>query len=1032
MAVNAHDGEPEHASAIATLALGLSPADAGAAWPVLIEAGQAASVEREWCDRASISLALSRRGVHLEPPSRYARDFETLRDLSAANLAAFAADAVLPVPGGLRIPRKVGTLLASEAGTENVLIVGDAGAGKSAVVQGFAATRAADQPVVALRATDVAGANSARLDSPLINVLRAWTGLPALLVIDGIDALRGPEDRQFLTEVVRGLQRSRWQIVASARTFDARNNHALQAAFAGKPLSPDVAALDPRLSGVRHLLVGDFTDDEIDAAVAEPLALASLIEKAGPELRALLRNPFNLRLAAVLADTLPAGQRDELLGVRSRVGLLESYWDRRVRAEDQTAREALLARLCARMTSQRSLQVVEAEPTVLAQDNASVQAMLSENVLAVELGAVPLGRRILAFSHNILFDYATTLYVLLDPLDPSRVIKALEADPALPLVARPSFDLLADVLWEHRGSGAFWPLCFEVSASSNVLASLAFAARLLHLVRGRDDLVELAPVAGVAMTGVELSASQEFVRRLVGALRAPAVQPDVSDATVPLAALARRLAENATTSYNDAALAADLLIGLQLRLPLEPGGPGAEDRGAAVAALLDACRAEPQRMEGLAGAAARQLPRAVKVGAAPRAAVGRLIDDDGAMLQWGGTVLTSLAESVPSLVGVEPQLARRTATAVLTFVETRDEQVSLGGGPLLPLHESRQQQADHSVWVLGESFDGVCAADLRTAAEIFCDLAEHESHQFGEDDWPLTAYDRVGYLRYGRDMSMTTHQSGEKAAKALGAALGAAAGRGVDPATAVGVLVDRLHNAAAWAAVMSSPLDPAALGHALLDVLDSGALLGHPDTHPASAALLASLAAEAGSDLAAAKRLEAAVLRAHALIEAHEGHPRLKDALLGCLRSDSIVSPELAERLVELGPEGPPAVQPRMRMEAWSTPWSMLDRLADEGVILPSPVEAAARLLNDEVIAVRNGRDERPEEDRRLPEAFDAADVAFAACQELPPALLLLLVEAAAALARDPRVDPGTPLGDRVVGVLLDAAGSDDAGKFLQ
>jgi len=1030
--VDANDGEPQHAAAVATLAIGLSPADADAAWPVLVEEGQAASADREWRDRVSIGVALSRRGVHLVPPSRHVRDIATLRDLSAANLEAFAADAVLPVPGGLRIPREAGNVLASGAGDGNVLIVGDAGAGKSAVAQAFAAARAADQQVVALRASDVAGANKVPLGDPLVAVLQAWTGPPALLMIDGVDALRGPEDREFLSDVVRGLCGSRWQVVATARTFDARNNHGLQAAFAGAPLSADEPALDPRLPGVRHLHVGDLTDDEIDAAVAAPLALASLLEKASPELRALLRNPFNLRLAAVLAETLTAGQRDELLAVRSRVGLLEAYWDRRVRAEDQTAREALLARLCAHMAAERSLRALEAEPLVTAADSSAVQAMLSENVLAVESGAVPIGRRVLAFSHNILFDYATTLYVLLDPLDPSRAIKAIDADPALPLVARPSFDLLADILWEHRATGAFWPLCLDVAASPQVLASLAFAARLLRLVRDRDDLLELAPVPGAADTATGLSTSQEFARRLVGGLRAPAVVPDATVAAVPLAALARRFAENATASYFDAALAADVLLGLQLRLPLEPGGPGADDRCLAAAALLDACRIDPQRMEGLARAAARELPRAVKASETARAALGRLLDDDTAMREWGGTVLTWLAEAVEGLVNVEPELARKTARTVLTFEETRDGQVSFGGGPLLSLNESRRQQAEHGAYVLGEAFGALCAADLRTAAEIFCDLAEQEAHQLDDGKWPLSAHGASGYLRYGRDMSMTARGAGEKAAAAVGAALGAAAAAGVDPVPAVAVLVDRLHNAAAWAAVMASPGDAAALGRVLLEALDSGALLGHPETHPAAAGLLAALADEAGDDTAAAARLEAAVLRAHGLIDANGGHPRRKDALLGCLRPGTIASPELAGRLGQLGSEGPPPIEPRMRVEASFAPSSIVDGLAHQGVVMPPPVDAAARALGDELNAARNGRDDRPDDQRRLPEAFADADAAFAQGPELHPTLALLLVEAAATLARDRRVGPGTTVGDRVVAVLLDAAGSDDAGKLSQ
>jgi hypothetical protein len=1026
--IDANDGEPQRSATLATLATVLAPADADAAWPVLVEQGQAASVSREWRDRASIGTELARRGIYLAPPGRFGRDIQTLRELSVANLAAFATDAVLPMPDALRIPREASAVLASGAGDGNVLIVGDAGAGKSAVAQGFAAARAADQQVVALRATDIAGANKVPLADPLAMVLREWTGPPAVLMIDGVDALRGAEDRHFLTDVVTGLRGSRWQVVATARTFDARNNHDLQAAFAGHPLS----AGDLRLAGVRHLLIGDLTDAEIDAVVVPPLALASLLAKASPELRSLLRNPFNLRLAAVLTATLPAAEQDELLAVRSRVDLLEAYWDHRIRAEDRTAREAILARLCKHMAAERSLRVIEAEPLVTASDSAAMQALLSENVLEADAGIVPTGRRVLAFSHNILFDYAAAIYVLLDPIDPGRLRTTLDRDPALPLVIRPSFDLLVDMLWEHRAVGAFWPLCLDLAASPHVLASLAFAARLLRLVRDRDDLLELAPAAGATGVPAGRSSAQEFSRELVGALRAPAVLPDATVVAVPLAALALRFAQNATGSYANAALAADILIGLQLRLPLDAGRPGADDRCLAIAALLDACRFDPPRMEALAGAAARQLPHAVKAGEPPRAALGRLLDDDGAMREWGGTVLMWLAEAVEGLISVDPALARRAARSVWTFEETRDDQVTFGGGPLLPLNESRKQQAQAGAYRLGEAFARMCATDLESSIEIFCDLADDEQYQGDRSKWPLLAGGASGGLRYGRDLSMIGFGAGDKAAAAVATALAGAESAGGDTTPAVAILVGRLGNATAWAELMSSPSDAPALGRALLPALDSGALLAHPDTHAAAAELFAALAGAADADPALAARLEAAVLRAHELIDANGGHPRRKDALLGCLRPASVASQELVQRLREFGPAGPPAIVPRMRPSASFTSWSIIDRLADQGLVLPPPVEAAVLTLSDELDAKRNGQETRARDDNRLAAAFAAADTALGTYPEMHPRLAMLLVDSAATLAHDPRVVPGTSLGDRVATLLLAAAGSDDVGELAR
>lgn len=395
--VDANDGEPDHSGAIAILSTALPvEGDAAAAWPVLVAEGQAASVGRDWRDRAAIGVALSRQGVQLSPPARDTSDIAKLRDLSAANLQTLQSEATLPVPGGLYISRDVSARLAAGAGDENVLVVGDAGAGKSAVAQEFATGRFRSQDVVVLRATDIAGANRVNLDAPLVTVLRAWTGQPAVVLIDGVDALRGAQDREFLSNVVAGLRGSRWQIVATARTFDARNNHELQQAFAGQPISDHPAQVDGRLADVRHLLVGDLTDAELGAAVAPPLPLASLLAQASSELHALLRNPFNLRLAARLAEHPSGGQHTELLAVRSRIDLLEAYWNRRIRNEDRTAREVLLTRLCQEMTSTRNLRVVETEPTVTAADSTAVQAMLSENVLSADGGALAAARRVLS------------------------------------------------------------------------------------------------------------------------------------------------------------------------------------------------------------------------------------------------------------------------------------------------------------------------------------------------------------------------------------------------------------------------------------------------------------------------------------------------------------------------------------------------------------------------------------------------------------------------------------------------------------
>lgn len=181
-----------------------------------------------------------------------------------------------------------------------------------------------------------------------------------------------------------------------------------------------------------------------------------------------------------------------------------------------------------------------------------------------------------------------------------------------------------------------------------------------------------------------------------------------------------------------------------------------------------------------------------------------------------------------------------------------------------------------------------------------------------------------------------------------------------------------------------------------------------------------------------AGRLEAAVLQAHAIADAHGGSQRLKDALLGCLRRDAITSPALTSRLDELGAEGPPDVVPWMHMTAKFQHRSLVNELAERGIQLEAPVEAAAEALSEELGVVRSGSDKRPESERRLLELFLEADATFASAASVPPDLERLAVDSAAALAYDRRVRPGTPIGERVLALLTAAATRSDAGSFLQ
>jgi len=1033
LTVDADPGGAQHAAALATLGTVVPPETAETAWAaVLTVHAQPDAEKRLWVNRAQLAVALHNAGASLQPAARYAHDVQVLQGRSASNLQTLRSAAQLPIATGLHLPRRLAPDLQAAAQQAGLLLLGAPGSGKTGLVVSLVEDLTDQQDVLLLTAADVAGTNRLALQHPLVDVLAAWTGDPAVLVIDGLDALRGSEDRTFAVTVVNGLAGSRWRVVATVRTFDARHHAALRDAFAGDPVEPVAGPVDPGLRQVRHLLVGDLSDAELAPALSASPELAAFLSDADPKLQALLRNPFNLRLAARLIADGGAG-RAQLSTARTQLDVLDAYWERRVLTQDIGVRSALLTRLCRHMLTARALRAREAEPLVTADDANAVDGLLTENVLTVEVSTGLAGPRTLAFSHNILFDYATAQYVLLDPLDPAAaLIGELDRDPSLPLIARPSLDMLIDRLW-HHSRPEFWQLALTAAASEHLLVTLTTAARLLALITDPAELTELAdPLTADPGDAAVADGAQALVRHLVGAFRATVLPPAQSErATRALAWLALQLAGRAASSgeFLHAALSIDLLTALEARLPLAAGAPAAAVRAQALATLLDACRLDPPGTEQVARFAVRQLAGAVTADPAAAAALARLLADQAAMAQWGGTVLTFLPDVAVALLPADQTLARQVALAVWTFHEQRDEDVHFGGGVLLPLRESRRQQAQHGLYRLGERFPQLCDADLIGAALIFCDIAAtglmpSNTTAAAPTTWPIQTDQATGWLQYGHNLqTMGGHGAATKMATALGTALAAAVRDGNDPTPAVAVLVEHLHHAPAWAAVLGGADDREALGRAVAPALASGTLLAHHDTREAAAHLLHALGHADNPPPAA--QLQAAITAAVQRCDPRSA-PRLRDELLGCLPADALTEPALLTRRSELDAAGgPPPITPSLRMTSTVEPHSRINDMIEDGAQITGPVDTWHRLET----ALRRSR-ERDGRSDDLPEAFLAADAALSGARTPDDRLRRILLDAAAQLTADERVLPGTPAGERAVALLLDAAQGGQVGRF--
>lgn len=658
-------------------------------------------------DRSGLVQALRLAGIEDTRSPRFDRDLARLRELSAAEIQRLARHSRLPVGAGVPIPRECMPALRAAVDGGSLLVVGEPGAGKTGVLVALAEEKlAGDAPFVFMSVDRVGGVATADelraelgLEHPLLDVLAAWPGFaPGVLIIDALDASRGgASERVFASLIEDGLARlgDRWSIVASIRTFDLRNGKRFRTIVTGTPPSDDFA--EPSLNQVRHFRIPRLTDGEVGTlALAHP-ELGRLAESAPQSMRELLRNVFNLSLAAELIDQgVPA---DSIRSITTQSDLIERYEDERLpSARLQNA----ISEAVAVMVERRRLAV----PKVMVSNDA-IDDVLATGIMA------PAGDRI-AFAHHVLFDHAASRFYL-DWDDTQRLMVQITSDPAIGFLLGPSLRFAMERVWrdDDEGRPRTWRLIAAIAAVDDldpVVASVALRTAaegvtepgdveglcaLLRSPRKSDDL------------GSTLSRLARFVSMSIAEASAISTLAATAWATVARAAIA-----TADRTFADGARF--LLWSLSEKANFaDPTFSAAFGDGAR--ALLEFAWAAEPAMQTLATNAIRFVCKSYATDVnASRALLERILEEPH-FSEHAHEEAPWLAEGVPMIAPVDPDFAAKIYGILFGRAAPQDGPSWMGGQPsrILPLSSNRRQDYEHARWHLRQAFP----AFLRAAPE---------------------------------------------------------------------------------------------------------------------------------------------------------------------------------------------------------------------------------------------------------------------------------------------------------------------------
>ena len=339
----------------------------------------------------------------------------------------------------------------------------------------------------------------------------------AILLFDAFDAARDEQTRKrFLNLIRRAIQELvKWNVVVTVRTYDAKKSQELLDLFG----NPDDIKYQSEGILCRHFTIPPFGKDEILQALDQIGCPKSIYSEGSDDFKNILANPFNLWLLEKILRNLPDEELSTLSQIHSEVQLFSIFWHRRIEATDnEIDRLSILEEIARKMVKQRSLSIRQNDihKEQLYVSGAAIKAAFGELLSDEILTKVSSTGQRIAFSHNILFDYAVSLLLIED--EPQQLENFILEDASRPLFLRPSLTYFFTRLWYYDPTG-FWRAFWHIFPSDQFV-HLRLVARLIPtsvIANEARGIEQLIPLLEKLQDGEEVA--NEAITRLLQALQ---------------------------------------------------------------------------------------------------------------------------------------------------------------------------------------------------------------------------------------------------------------------------------------------------------------------------------------------------------------------------------------------------------------------------------------------------------------------------------------------------------------------------------
>jgi hypothetical protein len=694
-------GQASETTAHAILAAVVAdPSEVPSAWAHLNSHADALAKNRTGADLSRLQQHLTTRNVNLVGVVDLQADVGKLQQLTATELDTLDSGLVtIPGPqGDIFIARTIIDEVAAAAMVGPVLITGKPGSGKTVAVHNLARRIEAEQGIVAFLAVGSIRAGSLGelrselgLEAPLYEVLAQWApGIPKTLIIDSLDAARGDGQpdlwRQIIDHVASHL--SDWRVVATVRSWDLRNSKHLTRLFLHPPITVD-----------------ELSEAELISAATEWPDLLAIVMNAPDRLRALVRSPFSLRLAADLLVTgFPLGA---LVGLDSQIQLLDTYWDERVTSGIGGGARQIVTRTVSRRALNQHTMTVDTI-AVLAGDISASAALTELLSLTVLTDATPLPHpglpATIRYAHHVLHDYAVSL----EFLGATGLVGEVQRDPNIAIAAAPGIELHLQRMWQ-ADPVQFWESVIALNHSG--VAGLVVVQAADVAARSLTSVAQLAALLDPIRTGTDDADAATVLRYLALAY----VLDRRADPSIPAAPWAD-LALELSPYLDRTELIVRILVSELANIDPPITGDDLTRAGTAARIALEHLWQGPPSLVNRI-AIASVIRTAASDPGATEALLRRSLTPDR-LASHGPNDLWQLTDGIPSLVLHIPRFVQDLYVTVMPHEESSQEPTDMIGGRILPLRSNRRQDIEGAKYNLVEHFDAVLAAAPDIALDV--------------------------------------------------------------------------------------------------------------------------------------------------------------------------------------------------------------------------------------------------------------------------------------------------------------------------